>query len=223
VPRALLSLEDAQRGVYIDFEGARGKPALLGVLTYTDDGEEDFAQFILDEALHPAWVFDPRLINSDIEISAEVLLELVEDPVAPRRLFAWSTYEEDRFRDLLSGTPQVRVADRIANARKLATPWKERHFPEPPEAKPPMGKRNPLSLYLDLIGYQRHPEAVGMQPATGISAMLSDLHRCERVDQISRETASAWRVTLRRNYDDCAGMREVMLRVAGDRPEEEGR
>lgn len=212
----LLSVEEARRGVYIDFEGPRDNPAILGMLYRRDDGSEDFIQFILDEALHPAWVFDAASFPTDVEVAAQVVLQFVEDPDAPRRLFAWSSYEERRFQELLAGTPLVRIAKTIVNARKLAAPWRALHFPDPPGEKPPMGQRNPLSLYLDLIGYQRHVDAEGVQPAAGISAMQKALRSVDRVDHVAPEVAAAWRATLRRNFDDCNGMREVMLRVSRD-------
>lgn len=212
----LLSVEEARRGVYIDFEGSRDNPALLGMLLRQDDGSDDFVQFILDEALHPAWVFDAASFPTDVEVAAHVVLQFVDDSEAPRRLFAWSSYEEDRFRELLGGDPLVRIAKTITNARKLAAAWGNRHFPVPTGEEPPLGKRNPLSRYLDLIGYQRHPGTAGTRPAEGIGAMVSALKKAGRVDLVPLEAAAVWRATLRRNHDDCAGMREVMLRVARD-------
>ena len=54
-----------------------------------------------------------------------------------------------------------------------------RAHPRHPSRQLPKGKRNALSVYLDLIEYERWSDAIDHQPVTGIDQMRAELRRTD--------------------------------------------
>jgi hypothetical protein len=207
----MLSIEDAQRGVYIDFEGSRTEPALLGTVFFDKDQRTVvYLHYILDEALWPACPLEPGCTPSTIIRAAASLLG---HSIDRRSIYAWSEYEAQRLQELLADSPMASVADLVVNARPIAEEWKKRRHPHHFSHGLPKGQRNALSDYLDLIGYDRYSDAAD-KPAEGITEMLRALRRDDR--RVSESVRAAWRATLHRNFDDCDGLRELMVRVAAE-------
>ncbi|MBU0595063.1 hypothetical protein KJ567_00050, partial [Candidatus Bipolaricaulota bacterium] len=208
----VISSGEARGGLYIDFEGARDAPSLLAVLFF-DEEEDDvvYAQYILEADLHPAAPLDVALMPSSIHQVAEILFD--QSVEEDRRIFAWSSYEERVLAGLL-GDDDALVKNEIVDARGIADSWMARTDPQHASRSLPKGKRNALSVYLDLIDYERWPDAIGHQPVVGIDLMRAELRRAGgELAGVSVEARDAWRKTLHRNFDDCDGMREVLLHI----------
>jgi hypothetical protein len=69
-------------------------------------------------------------------------------------------------------------------------------------------------VYLDLIGYERWPDGIDHQPATGIDQMRALRRTGGELSGVSARARKAWPRTLHRNFDDCDGRREVSLHIA---------
>ena len=85
-----ISKNDALRAIYIDFEAnPEHKPSILGTLYRKDaDGTNIFAQYVIEERLHPAGNPD---MNRTIDEAVREVLDLSERE--NRLLLAWSTKE----------------------------------------------------------------------------------------------------------------------------------
>ena len=98
-----INVDEAARGIYIDFEGGGAvRTAFLGVLWVDDDEKRVFRQDIFDEALWPV-VAKRNLPNSehwqpaDLTETLEGLRELAEGE--NRMVFAYSEYERNRIEE----------------------------------------------------------------------------------------------------------------------------
>lgn len=211
----LVSPEEALQGTYIDLEGSRTNPALLGVISW--DSRRSAASYechILDPELHPAAALECGGTASDLNTVAR---SLAGDLGLGRLVFAWSEYEETRLGALLDHRLFALVLAQITNAIPIAEDWMNRTHPGHPSRQLKKGERNALNVYLNAVKYRRRDDAAA-KPAEGIRLMIHGLRRTRgSVEGLTEEERAGWRATLRRNFDDCNGMREVMLRVAGSR------
>ena len=201
-------------------KGARNPPDLATVLIH-DEAINDitWSHHLLAEDLLSLADFSlfPGSVRSLIDDPTKALQSEIEQD---RSIFAWSQYEADVLRPLLTEDDRW-IADEIENARKVAERWLRRTDPGHQIFGRPRGKRHRLIYYLDLIGYD--PVDPEFQPATGINEMRRELREVEGyLMAVSEKVMDMWRMTLARNYRDCEGMREVMLRVAEDNPFEIG-
>lgn len=205
----MVSHEEATEAVYIDFEGNRTDPSILCLL-WAEDEEVVHTHHIINPNLWRAEFLEPGCSASKSEVVAVKLLgHLLEG----RTVFAWTEYESDRLRDLLEGGPLEGLALPITNARPIAEAWKRAVHPGHYSHHLKKGERNALSIYMDLIDYQRYSDAAE-KPIVGINWMETELRATGGdVSLVSAEARAAWRSTLYRNLDDCEGLRELMLVV----------
>mgnify|MGYP005635296451 FL=1 len=219
--KKLLTLHEARRAIYVDFEGtAVDPPSLLGVLWFSDSGERFFKQLILEEALWPMVVGKPRTeygpcVKETWE-GLEGLRRLSQEE--NRLIIAWSTHESSELAQRVDGLDGEWFSENVVNAIPIAKFWKKKAFPEVVFKKSPkkwkMGK-NSLDQYMRLIDYQV-PKAFGPgNSASRIRAVREMLLKKGGDYSLLTPTAKGkWTKALLHNWHDCNGMREVMIRCA---------
>ena len=219
--KKILTSEEAQRAIYIDFEGtAVDPPSFLGVLWFSDSGERNFKQLILEEALWPMTIgkpsteFGPCTKETWKGLGAIRKLSVDEE----RLVIAWSTHESSELAQRVDGLDGEWFSENVVNAIPIAKFWKKKAFPEVVFKKSPkkwkMGK-NSLDQYMRLIDYQV-PKAFGPgNSASRIRAVREMLLKKGGDYSLLTPTAKGkWTKALLHNWHDCNGMREVMIRCA---------
>ncbi|MEO8463120.1 MAG: hypothetical protein ABI555_07895 [Chloroflexota bacterium] len=197
-----LTAAEAQRALYIDFEGGRGKPpVLLGILRRGRKGTEPSVfQAVLDpvfEAAGPA----SRAFRKAVETAVQ------RAERGDRRIVSWSQYDLKVVRSLADEDPDLvaRFERRYVNALAVAKSWAwQLHRAD----KPTDGK---LSAYLELVGYEV-PAGAG---SGHVGKTIRDLRpTLEKGRPLTALQAGKWARLLEHNRHDCAGMRKICIRAS---------
>lgn len=194
-----LSEGEAQRALYIDFEGGQDKPpVLLGILGHRGRGAEPSVfQVVVDREFEPAGPMPRGLIDA-----VETVVQRAEH--GDRRIVSWSQHDLDVVRRLHDDQPELvaRFEHRYANALGVARRWANRMHPED---RPADGR---LVGYLALIGYEIPPGASAGHVGQTIRALRPRLQAGRPLTPAHRRR---WARLLEHNRYDCDGMREVCL------------
>jgi len=194
-----LTEAEAQRALYIDFEGGQDKPpVLLGILRRRGRGAEpNVFQVVLDPEFEPAGP-ESRGLREAVEI---VVLRAEH---RDRRIVSWSQHDLDVVRTLRDEDPELvaRFERRYANALAVAKRWANKLHPGD---KPADGQ---LVGYLALIGYEVPPDAEAGHVGETIRALRP---RLESGRPLTPAQKQRWARLLEHNRYDCDGMRAVCL------------
>ena len=218
-----VTLEEARRAIYIDFEGtAVDPPSLLGAL-WAEESGLSFVQFVIEDALWPAatargdrpgWACKPATWSVLSEVRSMASRE-------GRRIIAWSDHErEELVKGMPSASDQEWFDRHVVNAIPIAERWKNRRFPDVMFVKDPnrrMRGKNYLDRYFNLIGYEV-PSAFGPgNSASRIRDVRNGLQKRDGQYELLTPTMKGkWTKALQHNWYDCNGLRELMIRCCGD-------
>ena len=129
---------EAERAIYIDFEGTEtDPPSFLGAAWADDAGGLRFVQYVLEPALWPAaeataGVCGGVLVTADWRDLAE-LRRIAE--AEDRRIIAWSDRERDELAARLLDEDDRRwFGDNVLDAKPQAKRWKRRCAPRWPSS-----------------------------------------------------------------------------------------
>jgi hypothetical protein len=223
-----VSLEEAIRGIYIDFEGTLKDPAsLVGVLVRNDSGELEFDQPVFEEDLWPAVreasptkpggyaVREAAFSDTFHELRQRAERE-------SRRVFAYGHREIVEIRKRLP--EETHVAwwnEHLSNMLPLARRWTEKHHRDLKSEKMPKGGsgQHSLSSLLKLIDYDV-PKSLGPgNSARRLREVRNMLNKHGgNFAVLSGTKRGMWTRACRHNWHDCEGMRELMIRIAEDVP-----
>jgi len=208
-----VDIEEARRGIYIDFEGtAVDPPSFLGA-TWVDDDGQHFVQYVLEEALWPAALAKEKCRESKWEDLKEIK-ELSERE--KRLIFAWSTHEAV---DLEKYSPNGEwFSNNVINAIPIAKKWRKEFYPSivfKKNPKQPMLGKNRLDRYLRLIKYDI-PSILGPgNSAQRIRYVRKMLDKKEgNYSKLTPTAKGKWTKALNHNWHDCNGMRELLIQIA---------
>lgn len=208
VPRRnRLSYVEAQRALYIDFEGQKDKPpVLLGCARRPGrDGTPRVWQAVLDPLFVPlAEAEDLRLLTLPTAVEHIVIRAEVKD----RLIVAWSEHELDIVRESCPTSLVARFEARFVNGRKVAVRWSSL---QTKETRPVAHK---LTDYLAHIGYVVPCGAVSGRVGATIAAITKTLARGRGFAGLTASQKLRWQQLREHNAHDCAGLREVSLRAA---------
>lgn len=219
--RRPVSVADAERALYLDFEGLMGEvPCLLGVraglagptVQYVLDPQlAAMERYVSTRVTWPVRAVDPlvlfRRLRADVERDA-------------LRVFAWSTRESQAMPDLLAGDPELAGfwADCVENAIPHARAWKRRHHPLVEFTRDERGGRHRLERYESLLGIRRATVHGGGLTTKRIRGVRTGLARHGTADRMTITQKGYWTKLLVHNELDCAGLAAVVARVAEERP-----
>lgn len=221
--RTTISEDEAQRAIYIDFEGtAVDPPSLLGA-AWLDGNDILFIQYVLEPALWPAAEAKSSAVGRFCESADwQNLAELRRIAEAEdRRVLAWSTHEQHELASRVpSGDDAEWFGENVINAIPIARRWKRKVFPNVEllvDPNNPMKGKHQLHHYMKLIGYPV-PTAFGpgnsAQRIRYVRSMLTK--KGGDYDALTAVAKAKWTKALEHNWHDCNGMREVILRCAED-------
>lgn len=209
-----MRLADAQRALYIDFEGRKNEPPLLlGVVVPTDDGAGTrFMQLVFDPLFREA----AEAKGASMSTVGDALALLQSVARRGSAVVAWSRHERDTIVDA-GGEAARGVQSRYRDARELAKHWRRTVRPElKPEAVPYFG-RHRLAFYLEAIGYEVSPSHGPGNTGSRIQAVRAALERTGgRYDLLTSVQKAKWTKVLGHNRHDCEGMRTFCLRAASE-------
>ena len=191
-----ISIGDARRAIYIDFEGFEKKaPSLLGVAC-----EDEFYQVVLDEEL--AGAADAKKIPY---MSGKVLMEslLERACLESRMIVAYSAHEKEQCMKWYG----LDISKYYVNANIVTKKWKKKSYAQ-------TGNRiTGLKDCLKLIGYERG-DYLGVQQSTQrIKSVAEMLNRRGSYDALTPTTKAKWTKLLEHNKIDVEGMRYLILNV----------
>jgi hypothetical protein len=217
-----LSPTEAERAIYIDFEGtAVDPPSLLGA-EWLDADDLHFIQYVLEEGLWPAAQAKAKAPGRFCEpASWDDLTEVRRVAESDdRRVIAWSIHERDQLASCLSDADdQAWFAEHVLNAIPLAKRWKRRfHADVVFKVDPKLRRgRHQLHRYFELIGYTV-PTAFGpgnsAQRIRYVREMLDN--KGSDYSALTSTAKAKWTKALEHNWHDCNGLRELMIRCAHD-------
>lgn len=192
-PHASISVPEAQRAIYVDFEGFKGRPpSLLGILV---DG--DLSQVVLDSRLTAA-ATATGCLTADIQDVARNLKQWCQ--LAGRKLVAYSQHELDVF----SQYAGVDFYDEYRDARMIAKRWWNICRRGAPRHD------NGLKTFLKAIG-RPHPTYFGEHKATSrLRAVLAMLKKRKKYEALASAMKAEWRMLLDYNSHDCHGMKTLV-------------
>ena len=231
-PLRSVNLDEAARGVYIDFEGGGSvRRSFLGILWQDDDGDTAYRIDLLDTVLWPLADIDhdpyrQHFACADLTDTLQGLKTRAE--VENRLVFAYSEYESRAIEEHLGDCSlndwwQENLVDGLKVAKRWKTSEnkkrKEQHKEQivfPP--KEGQTKQNhSLQNFLRLIDYH-----VPTDYSVGVVATALDLVRTELQSTteatLSDEAAHAWEQAVMHNLHDCLGLRKLMIRCGTDKP-----
>jgi hypothetical protein len=196
-----LTSAEANRALYIDFEGRKDEPPVLLGVQRRGRGARPFVHQVIVDA-----VFSP------LSGPSQPLVDAVANVVRraerrDRRIVAWSEHELRVVRSLTDVDAELiaRFEARYVNARRVAERWRNKLYGGD---KPETGA---LVDYLALIDYEVPPEAAGGRVGETIGSLRPTLERGSPPTERQRDR---WQRLLEHNRFDCAGMRRVCLRAA---------
>jgi len=207
--------DDWRRAIYIDFEGRMYEPAsFLGVAC-----EGSWSASIIEHVLWPLAERGHSLGEVKAAEATEAFRELQRKAVDEQRLIvAWSEREEREILETPGLTQDERDwwADNVVNGLDVARGWsKKLSLPiEPKKSNRGMTNKNPLSSYLEVIGYDV-PAGLGSglaaQRILHVRKQLSAKTKLGDINKMTRTAKSKWTRGLGHNYHDCIGLSRVML------------
>src|SRR4051794_30904000 len=213
-----MTLAEAHRAIYIDFECLIGKgpvppkPALLGVVV-GDGDTPSLEQVILDERLAPAKV--ARKTNRVALPSTEVENLLARAAAEGRTIVGWSLFDRDRLKDALPDRAKE-IDARYVNALKIARPWRAAIYPTfPIERADEHAPKHTLDKYATLA---RYPRALKKgDAAKRIRYVQNALKKNDgRYSQMTQKAKREWHALLEYNQHDCLALRHIVLKATRD-------
>ena len=218
-----LTLSEAKRAIYIDFEGtAVDPPSLLGVLSYGGN-RRHFVQYVMEEELWPA--ADAKSPDHGGNCRPATWADLAEvrrqAETESRRVFAWSTHEATALEEHVPDEDDKKwFAANVENARLNAKAWKKANHPDvvfKKDPKYPYAGRHQLHKYFKLIDYPV-PKAFGpgnaAQRIRYVREMLN--RRGGDYSALTGTKKGQWTKVLKHNWYDCDGLQKLILRCAAD-------
>ncbi len=183
-----ITSQEAERAIYIDFEGfTEEPPALLGILV-----EDEFEQIVLQQNLKSAADFkDLRTVSL-----SEILRELQSRCLTEKRyLVAFSIHESE----VAWEHAQMDLSHIYKNALKIAKRWKYRMGLDPHR------QIRSLKEYLAWLGFTI-PQHLGNQKATKrLGNVISMIEKRGDFEACTPVVKAKWTKLLQYNMYDCEG------------------
>ena len=195
---ASLTSREADRAIYIDFEGFTDRsPDLLGIQC-----EETFKQVVLQRSLAST----SSNGSTSFQPIQSILLQLKRRAESEnRKIIAFSEHEADVARRFA----QVDLLPVYKNARIIAESWSKsmlRIDNTPPQT---------LKDYLALIDF-KYPPQIGVGQATNrLRIVQESIRHCGNYERCPESVKREWRNLLEYNRLDCVGMRFLVKTAVG--------
>jgi predicted nuclease of restriction endonuclease-like RecB superfamily len=198
-PHAVISLMEAERGIYIDCEGfAEQSPALIGILI-----GDNLEQVLLDQELEPIAIAKGHRMSSLTEVAMQLAQQSEREE---RPIIAYSQHELN----LLMKYARIDISKVYRDARMIAKRWKNILHPDVPL------KSRSLKDFLEFIGFTRLKYLGYRKSTKRLNAVREMLRRKGSFDALTPVVKAQWTKLLVHNAIDCRGMRALVLRAASE-------
>jgi len=222
-----ISPYEAQRALYVDFEGRKDEPpALLGAMYATgarfSDTRVVMSHYVVDPQLSrlgSAWTIDgPYRYDVRHESLSGALNAVIRLARSKNRLIvSWSQHDlgvivqYGNLRGMLADELAARYRDGKATAKR----WYRRHR-APTILRPgASGRRHTLQNYLELINFADFHPAYGTGlTGENLRVVREAIARRGDVAALTERQRERWYDVLGHNYYDCCGLRDVVMRAA---------
>ena len=196
-PHALILPIEAERAIYIDFEGFKEKsPTLLGVLI-----EDNLEQVILDSALLPL----ANARGHRVSTLAGEAYRLVQRSADEKRLIVAYTQHE---RKVLSTFANTDIDEHYRDARMIAKRWTNALYPKASI------KGRELKDFLKFIKFPRGAHLGYRKSTKRIRAARDMIVRKGSYEALTAVAKAKWTKLLQHNAIDCRGMQALVRRAA---------
>ena len=216
-----ISHQEAESGIFIDFEGTGTDPSSFVGILYKRGTELLWDQVVFEEALRPVVIHykseklrggaPPRM--GEFTKTFKDLRERAETD--DRRLFAFSEREIDELRERLPKEEINWWEENLLNVRKYAVKWKRKNHPDVVfESIRFRGGKNSLDNFLNLIGFDVPPILGPGNSAQRIRYVRDMLNKWNGdVNKLTNTAKGKWTKALNHNWYDCIGTRDLMIEV----------
>lgn len=207
--RNRLAPEEAQRALYIDFEGRKDQPpVLLGCAHRAGRGAPPWVwQCVTDPVFEPLTTADDDIELLPLPDAVERILQRAD--AKGRLIVAWSEHELNVVKTYCPEHLE-RFEPRFVNARAVAVHWRNAcHGGDRPAS-------NELADYLALIGYEVEAEAGPGQAAETIKRVATSLEKGRGLAGMTDDQRRRWSALRRHNLRDCHGMKRVCVLAANE-------
>ena len=194
----IITKQDAERAIYIDFEGFEARePSLIGVSI-----DSHFEQVILSISLRSAAKAKGLAIRDGKEYLNELFNLAIKEN---RKIVAFSSHEKEQCHKWYG----LNISQVYVNANLIAKAWYRKTYPLPRE------KITGLKDYLKLIGVYRGDYLGVRQTTQRIKAVEDMLERKGEYELLTRVNKAKWTKLLEHNKIDVEGMKSLVLKTVG--------
>jgi hypothetical protein len=199
-PHALISMNDANKAIYIDFEGFVDKsPSLLGILK-----EDNFEQVVFDiNLISAAEAKSLRYAELDEEIERIIKCAKKEH----RYIVAYSQHELRVIKTYTS----FDITEQYRDARMIAKRWKNKCLTLTQEQKSSL---KTLKDYLAFIHYERGAFLGENQSTSRLKSVIDMSIKRGEYSNLTAVAKGKWTKLLKHNEIDCKGMKALVLKAA---------
>lgn len=197
--RRTISLEQARRGIYIDFEGFENSgPSLVGILV-----DNTFTQVVFESSLRNAAKAKNCAVSDICTTIKELINKCSEED---RLLIAYTEHEYDVIKTYCDSD----VSLIYANAHLIAKHWKRKLYPDKPIDD--WG----LKSFLRFIDFERKDYLRYQKSTSRLNAVMDMLSRKDSYEDLTATVKAKWTKLLDHNRIDCEGMKAVTLKAANE-------
>jgi hypothetical protein len=186
-----ISFEEAERAIYIDFEGyVKETPALIGILI-----EDDFEQIVLDEKFRGAAAYkDPIAVIPGETVILDLLARSISED---RKIVAFSTLEKEQCMRWYG----IDISQRYVNAKSIAGRWARKGNPEV--------RCRTLKDFEIFTGFQRSRDTGYQKNTSCLNAALRDLDSYGEL--YNPAPKKHWTNLRKHNRQDVEAMKYIVL------------
>jgi hypothetical protein len=223
-----ISVDEARRAIYIDFEGRMDEaPVLLGAAYATgrpiSANKIALLHYVLDPTfqcvpdLHdiaPVYRYETRSASLGQALNEVIRLASKRD----RLIVSWSQHEVRMvLENGLKGMLAEEFAHRYRDGKETAKRWKRAFHGDVELPRGRSGRQHSLSNYLDLIGYELPEVAYGAgRTGENLKFVRSALELHGNWDHLTVRQQARWREVIGHNTHDCLGLRSVVTRASAE-------
>ena len=187
-----LTIAEAKRAIYIDFEGFMYQaPSLVGI-----ECEDEFKQIIFSKNLELAAKAKGLEVANGKEVIASLLLKAQAEG---RKIIAYSSFEKEQCWEWY----QTDISQIYVNANLIAKDWKKVAHPNV--------RIKGLKDFLKLVGYSRGDHLGIKQSTQRIDSVAKMLLKRGDYDSLTKVVKAKWTKLLDHNKIDVEGMKFLML------------
>jgi hypothetical protein len=216
------SFADADRAIYVDFEGLgtpNALPVLLGSHWVDDAGNAHRVQYVFDPRLEGAALARTPEKGGTCEYVGSLDAALAKvcgvAEMEDRLIVEWSKHEEDVVRRETADTMLASVfLTRVRDAKDVAKPWKREHHDHIAFRPNDRGQKNCLPNFMELAGMP-YPKIL-KGAARPLRHVLDQIERRGRYKSVTKEAKRDWSHLLAHNAVDCEGTRLVLMTACAE-------